>query len=265
MVKFFTQIEPDLAEWAMKQPVFFVASAPLKGKHINLSPKGLPSSSFSILTPNQCAYVDATGSGIETISHIQENGRCTVMFCSFETSPRIMRFFCTGRVVAWNEPGFDGWLKRMGGKTVTGARAVVVLDVYKAQTSCGFAVPYLAVKPDPQSPTTNQIAYLEDRNTLGHWAGKQIENGVMNDYRANWNRRSLDGLPGLRVARKDFGESLWLGDVTSQVRKRNGVHMALVAVFSSLATVVALWLWGVLRLREADVEWFGRLRGLNVS
>lgn len=133
MVKFFTQIEPDLAEWAMKQQVFFVASAPLQGKHINLSPKGLPSSSFSILTPNLCAYVDATGSGVETISHIQENGRCTVMFCSFETSPRIMRFFCTGRVVAWNEPGFDGWLERMGGKKVTGARAVIVLDVYKVR------------------------------------------------------------------------------------------------------------------------------------
>ena len=131
MVKFYDSIEPDLAEWAMRQQVFFVASAPCKGRHINLSPKGLPSSSFCILNPNLCAYVDATGSGVETISHIQENGRCTVMFCSFETSPRIMRFFCTGRVVAWNEPGFDGWLKRMGNKNVTGARAVIVLDVFK--------------------------------------------------------------------------------------------------------------------------------------
>lgn len=131
MVKFYDQIEPDLAEWAMKQQVFFVASAPLKGRHINVSPKGLPSSSFCILNPNLCAYVDATGSGIETVSHMQENGRCTVMFCSFDTSPRIMRFFCTGRVVAWNEPGFDGWLTRMGNKNLTGARAVIVLDVFK--------------------------------------------------------------------------------------------------------------------------------------
>ena len=131
MVKFYDTIESDLAEWAMKQQVFFVASAPWKGRHINLSPKGLPSSSFCILNPNLCAYVDATGSGVETISHIQENGRCTVMFCSFETSPRIMRLFCTGRVVGWNEPGFDGWLKRMGNKNVAGARAVIILDVFK--------------------------------------------------------------------------------------------------------------------------------------
>jgi hypothetical protein len=131
MVKFYDSITPDLEEWAMSQQIFFVASAPTHGKHINVSPKGLPSASFSILNPNLCAYVDATGSGIETISHIQENGRCTVMFCSFATSPRIMRFFCTGRVIAWNEPGFNGWLEKMGGKDVTGARAVILLDVFK--------------------------------------------------------------------------------------------------------------------------------------
>lgn len=140
MVKFYDSISPDLQEWAMKQAVFFVASAPLRGAHINLSPKGLPSSSFSILNPNLCAYVDATGSGIETISHIQENGRCTVMFCSFDASPRIMRFFCKGRVIAWNEPGFDGWLKRMGGLNLTGARAVIVLDVFKASSTILFSI-----------------------------------------------------------------------------------------------------------------------------
>jgi hypothetical protein len=131
MVKYYSSIEPDLAEWALKQAVFFTASAPLAGRHINLSPKGLPATSFSILNPNLCAYVDATGSGIETVSHILENGRVTIMFCSFETSPRIMRLFCTGRVVEWNEPGFEGWLTRMGNKKVTGMRAVILLDVFK--------------------------------------------------------------------------------------------------------------------------------------
>ena len=156
MVKFYTSIEPDLAEWAMKQQVFFVASAPLRGKHINLSPKGLPSSSFCILNPNLCAYVDATGSGIETISHIQENGRCTVMFCSFEASPRIMRFFCTGRVVGWDEPGFDGWLQRMGNdktKNVTGARAVIILDVFKVGSLLFCKPPSSFCNPLPSTKT----------------------------------------------------------------------------------------------------------------
>ena len=135
MVKFYDSIEPNLEEWALSQAVFFVATAPLSGRHVNLSPKGLPSSSFSVLNPNFCGYVDANGSGNETISHILENGRATVMFCSFEAAPRIMRLFCTGRVVEWNERGFDGWLRRMGDKDVPGARAVILLHVFKVQAS----------------------------------------------------------------------------------------------------------------------------------
>lgn len=138
MVKFYDSIDDNLAQWAMEQPVFFTATAPLRGSHINLSPKGLPSTSFSILTPNLCGYVDATGSGIETISHIQENGRATIMFCSFDASPRIMRLFCRGRVIPWNHPEFDGWRERMGGKQFTGMRAVVVLDVWKVSRNRSF-------------------------------------------------------------------------------------------------------------------------------
>lgn len=115
----------------MKQSCFFTASAPLHGKHINVSPKGLPSTSFSILNPNLVGYVDATGSGIETVSHIQENGRCTIMLCSFGASPRIMRLFCKGRVIPWNHPDFNSWRKRMGDKHFEGMRAVILLDVWK--------------------------------------------------------------------------------------------------------------------------------------
>jgi hypothetical protein len=115
----------------MKQPIFFTGSAPLTGKHINISPKGLPSSSFSILGPNLCAYIDATGSGCETISHVHENGRVTIMFCSFDKAPQIMRLFCTARVVEFDEPDFGEWIKRMGEKRVTAMRAIIVLDVFK--------------------------------------------------------------------------------------------------------------------------------------
>jgi hypothetical protein len=131
MVKYYTSIEPDLAAWAVTQQVFFTASAPLHGRHINISPKGLPSTSFSIFSPNFCGYIDATGSGNETISHIRENGRVTIMFCSFGPSPRILRFFCRGRVVEWDEEGFAEWLGRIGDKKVDGARAVILLDVFK--------------------------------------------------------------------------------------------------------------------------------------
>lgn len=116
---------------ALDQQVFFTASAPLTGKHVNISPKGLPSSTFSIFDPNHAAYVDATGSGSESISHVYENGRITIMFCSFATSPRILRFFCTGKVVEWDDVRFEGLLKRMGKERIEGARAVILLDVFK--------------------------------------------------------------------------------------------------------------------------------------
>jgi hypothetical protein len=134
MPKFYPSIPPDLQSWALSQQVFYVSSAPLYGRHINISPKGLPSSSFSIFGPNTIAYVDATGSGCETISHIYENRRVTVMLCSFETSPRIMRFFCTGRVVEYDTEEFEELMARIlerGGRRVTEARAVIVLEVFK--------------------------------------------------------------------------------------------------------------------------------------
>ena len=130
-MKLYDSIEPPLKEWALEQAIFFTATSPLTGRHINVSPKGLPATSFSILNPNFCGYIDATGSGNETVSHLLENGRITIMFCSFGPSPRILRFYCTGRVVEWHEPGFDGWLKRMGKRKIDGARAVILLDVFK--------------------------------------------------------------------------------------------------------------------------------------
>lgn len=110
-----------------------MASAPLRGRHINLSPKGLPDSCLAILDPNQVAYIDSTGSGCETISHLRENGRVTLMFCSFDASPRIMRLFCTGSVIEWDQPEFPAYLKRMGKSEVAGARAVIKLDVFKVR------------------------------------------------------------------------------------------------------------------------------------
>ena len=37
---------------------------------------------FRILSPNQVAYLDLTGSVVETIAHVRENGRIVFMICS---------------------------------------------------------------------------------------------------------------------------------------------------------------------------------------
>jgi hypothetical protein len=135
-------LSPSLTAWALQQPVFFIASAPLHGRHVNLSPKGLAGSTFAVLSPNRVAYLDRTGSGCETIAHLYENGRATIMFMSFGPNPRIMRLFCKGRVVEWDDrEEFEAWRRRMGHPRPDAARAVIVLDVFGVQTSCGFAVP----------------------------------------------------------------------------------------------------------------------------
>ncbi|KAL8780867.1 MAG: hypothetical protein Q9213_006279 [Squamulea squamosa] len=134
MVQFWDAIPDHLAKWALSQPLFFTASAPLTGAHVNVSPKGLPSATFTIFSPNSAAYIDATGSGSETVSHVYENGRVTIMFCSFEASPRILRFFCWGEVVEWNDkPRFGEMMAKMGKRRVDGARAVIGLRVWKVR------------------------------------------------------------------------------------------------------------------------------------
>jgi hypothetical protein len=36
--------------------------------------------------------------GAETIAHIRENGRVTVLFNAFDGPPRILRLYCTGEI-----------------------------------------------------------------------------------------------------------------------------------------------------------------------
>ncbi|MCJ1486410.1 hypothetical protein MMC06_006587 [Schaereria dolodes] len=231
MVQFWDSIPENLRDWAFEQQVFFTASAPLLGKHVNISPKGLPSSTFTIFDPNHAAYIDTTGSGSETISHVYENGRITIMFCSFATSPRIMRFFCTGRVVEWDQPEFEPLLKRMGKPRVAGARAVILLDVFKVQTSCGYGVPYLTSTQTAKHDDTSQgiKPELRDRDTMERWAVKKDERNELQQYQAEWNSSSLDGLPGLRVARRDMKENVWIMDAKAKVRRISMQRDALTA------------------------------------
>ena len=112
MGKMFTEIDDDLRAFIAAQQMFFVATAPLSADgHVNLSPKGLDS--FRVLGPTSVAYLDLTGSGVETIAHLRENGRLTVLFCAFDGRPRIVRLQGRGRVVlptglSFSPAGFVG-------------------------------------------------------------------------------------------------------------------------------------------------------------
>ena len=147
MGQFFETIPSSLASWAQKQQVFWVATAPLsESGHVNISPKG--GSYFGLLDNKTFWYMDLTGSGSETISHLYEpgNGRITVLFNAFEGPPRILRLFGHGRVFEHGTLEFDEFVEKHDVKTIPGSRAIVLVDIHQVGTSCGYSVPYFDFK-----------------------------------------------------------------------------------------------------------------------
>ncbi|KAK8429748.1 hypothetical protein IWX49DRAFT_638608 [Phyllosticta citricarpa] len=258
MPSYYPSISDDFKKWLLSQPLFFVATAPLTGTHINVSPKGLPSQSLAVLGPNQVAYLDATGSGCETISHIYENGRVTLMTCSFGKVPRIMRLYCTGRVIERgpSADNFEAWLKRTGIKHgVEACRAVIVLDVFKVSDyTCVVVRPphhCNTADPEAQSQRPPQQQAFTDRQTLGSYARKlaaRSPNALL-DYHMQNNVRSLDGCPGLRTARAAKGEWVALADFKAKARR--AVYAQWEGVLMGLIVAIAV---------AAMLIWLGRLR-----
>src|SRR5690349_3004005 len=138
MGKFHEQISAEHKLFIEKQHIFFVGTAPLsKDGHVNLSPKGL--NCFKVISPNRVAYMDLISSGNETSAHTLENGRITFMFCSFEKVPNILRLYGKGYTVLHGEKKWDELAKNF--TIYPSTRQIIVADIEKVQTSCGFGVP----------------------------------------------------------------------------------------------------------------------------
>jgi hypothetical protein len=167
-------ITPPVAEWIRAQHLFFVATAPLDGSgHVNLSPKGLDT--LRILDDMTVAYLDLTGSGTETVAHVRENGRITLMWCAFEGPPRIVRIHGRGEVVALDDPRVAGLFPDL-----PGARAAIVVRAVRISDSCGYAVPL--------------YTFEGERSKLIEWAEHRSPEALV-EYRATKNATSIDGLP----------------------------------------------------------------------
>jgi hypothetical protein len=175
----FTSISDDLAHWWAQQPLFFVATAPSGGAgHVNLSPKGLDT--LRILSPTRAAYLDLTGSGVETIAHVRDNGRVTLMACAFSGAPRISRIYGIGTVHELGSAAFEDLASTF--PALPGRRAIIDVAVNRVSTSCGYAVPLMDL--------------VGDRERLLDWARAKGDDGL-NEYRASKNMLSIDGIPGL--------------------------------------------------------------------
>ena len=170
-------ITPDLRAFIEAQHVFFVATAPAEASgHVNLSPKGMDT--FRVLSPGRVAYLDLTGSGNETAAHLAQNGRVTLMFCAFEGKPRVLRLYGRGRVVRAGTPEWAELSSQF--PPLAGARQVVVAEVTRMQTSCGFGVPLMT--------------FAGERDALVRWAEAKGDEGLRR-YREQKNAQSIDGLP----------------------------------------------------------------------
>ena|ERR1041385_7750310 len=174
-----TFIDEKVRQFIIAQSVFFVGTAPLaQDGHVNVSPKGLDT--FRILDPHTVAYIDLTGSGIETVAHLKENGRIVVMFCAFQGLPKIMRLHGEGRVVESNDNEFPELSENF--PSFKGARSIIVIKVTRVSESCGYAVPLFGA--------------AEERTQLHAWTEKKGTESLKK-YREEKNQRSIDGLPGL--------------------------------------------------------------------
>ena len=171
-------LDEKLIAWIGEQHVFFVATAPAEGGHVNLSPKG--HDALRVLDDRTVAYLDLTGSGVETIAHLRENGRMTIMLCAFEGPPRILRMYGRGRVHPLGSPRYEELIDRF--EPIVGARAIVELAIDRVQTSCGYSIPFMD--------------YREERPTLQQWAARKGDDGLR-EYWAAKNTTSVDGLPAL--------------------------------------------------------------------
>lgn len=171
------QLNPSLTDWLLKQQVFFVATAAPTG-HVNVSPKGYDT--ISVISPTRIAYLDLIGSGIETVAHSQVDGRITLMFCSFDEAPRILRIYGKSTAHHRSTPEFEALRARFD--SYRGARAIIDIEIERVSNSCGYAVP---IAQDMQT-----------REQLTQWADNRSDKDL-DTYVAERNEVSIDGFAGM--------------------------------------------------------------------
>ncbi|KAF9479205.1 hypothetical protein BDN70DRAFT_703892 [Pholiota conissans] len=202
MGQFYTEIPAFLIPWIQQQKMFWVSTAPLsESGHVNVSPKGFDNT-FHIVNENQVWYEDMSGSGVESISHLRENGRITVLFCAFEGPPRIVRLFGTGTVHEFDTPEYNAYIPL--NKRQPGSRSVIVIDVHKVGSSCGFSIPFYSFKSN-RMRLHSMAAHKEMEDVKAESCTTMDSEPPrpktgLKSYWANHNIESIDGLPGLQSA-----------------------------------------------------------------
>ena len=132
---------------------------------------------FKIIDNNTVAWLRVTGSGNETSAHLLENGRITIMFCSFSETPNILRLYGTATEVLPNHEEWNQYYSFF--PNIPGTRQIFIVQLETIQTSCGMSIPY--------------YDYKGERNQLNNWAENKGIKGI-NSYWKEKNQLSIDGL-----------------------------------------------------------------------
>ncbi len=156
--------EKDIA-FANRQRLFFVAST--SGKEVNLAPKG--DDCFRFLDEKTMLILDYPGSSNRTGRDVEAGGEVTVMFCSFEDEPRVLRLFCKGELVEKDDPLFAQLMNSFADVDPAIVRQLFRLGVYAVETSCGLSVPVMRFEKTRD-------------NGVSHWAAKKESEGKLDDY-----------------------------------------------------------------------------------
>lgn len=173
MGKQFTEISESHKTFIEKQKIFFVGTARTEGS-VNISPKGMDT--FKVINSNKIIWLNLTGSGNEIAAHLSENKRMTIMFCSFEEKPLILRLYGNAEIFHKKDAKFQEYISHF--PKHIGARQIIEMNIDLVQTSCGFAVPFMEFK--------------EERSQLTRWADKKGEDGI-ETYWKEKNTKSIDG------------------------------------------------------------------------
>lgn len=175
MAQQFTELSAQHIEFINEQKIFFVATATADSR-INLSPKGMDT--LRVMNGSRVIWLNLTGSGNETAAHVQRNPRMTLMFCSFEKEPLILRLYGVAKAIHRKDPQWEELISYF--PPLPGARQIFDMQIEMVQSSCGFGVP--------------TFAYMGERTMLQTWAHKKGDEGVKR-YWEEKNQTSIDGIP----------------------------------------------------------------------
>ncbi len=174
MATFYEEIVDSQIDFIQRQHIFFTATSHGEGR-VNLSPKGMDT--FRVLDSTTVAYLDMIGSGNETAAHLQNDGRITLMFCSFDQDPNILRLYGHGEAIGPSNEKWSDIIKHFD--EIHGQRQLIVATIDSTQDSCGWAIP--------------RYDYLRERDTLREYSKKATPELLQEKIASQTT--SIDGLP----------------------------------------------------------------------